>query len=632
MDTLTVFRDVQIIPFREVLRVPKQDLGKKNMLHQKSIFISILLIIPFICLGQNVGIGTTSPQALLHLNADSNQHPFEIGIAGSKKFEISSDGRTQIYGAPGTSPLILRIGGSPKLTVNQNGGTAIGDAVVPPPDGLLVTGDVGLGVTFPEERLHVSGNILAKNFSGDAEMRVSGANNNSSRLKLFEGSDFGFEFEYDGSPDKLFLHSRGFSGNEGIRMTWLKDGKVGIGSTTPQEKFHVNGNILSTGDYIQVRDGNQAISIVPNAAEGYVKLDVGGTGHSQDHIILGEAGGGSLNKVGIGTSNPGNVISNALLEVNGGHIALGNNFGVLSNNSAGSGIGAGFDTDSDDDLFLFAGGSNRLTVGANGNVGIATSAPEYPLHIKSPGISGQTIAMVIESSVSKRPVILFSEVGSNHTLDNGMSIEYDGTGSSFNNKLRFNKTGGDIAMTIENGGDVGINTSTPASSMHIVQPNSSSGAGLRLEEPADGGYWDIYMNEGANDLDFYFSGALKAYIKDTDGAYIQVSDRRLKMDISPLEKVLSKIDKIQPARYRYQSHPNATMSIGVIAQEVKQVFPEVVSEQNGIKGVNYDAFAVIAIQAIKEQQEIIQHLEEKNRSLEKRIAHIERLISVKAIK
>lgn len=264
------------------------------MLHQR-LLIPVLLI----CLTLNVssqtnrvGIGTTSPLALLHVEAPAGDNPFRVRVNGQTKLYV--------------------------------------DAL----------GNIGLSTLAPQEKLHVIGNVFASSVDGDVHMQMHAANAFSSSLELFEYGDLGFEFEYDGSPDKLYLRSRGFTDNEGIRMTWLKDGKVGIGATSPQELLHVGGNILSTGNYIQVKDGNQGLSLVPNAAEGYVNLDVGGTGHSQDHIILAEADGGSLNKVGIGTSNPGSVISNALFEVNGGHIALENNYGIFSNNSFGTGIGA----------------------------------------------------------------------------------------------------------------------------------------------------------------------------------------------------------------------------------------------------------------------------------------------------
>jgi len=66
-------------------------------------------------------------------------------------------------------------------------------------------------------------------------------------LKLFEDVGFGYEWEYNGSEDKLHLWSRLFSGNEGIRMTWIKTGNVGIGTTTPTHLLEVNGTAAKPG-------------------------------------------------------------------------------------------------------------------------------------------------------------------------------------------------------------------------------------------------------------------------------------------------------------------------------------------------------------------------------------------------
>jgi hypothetical protein len=88
-------------------------------------------------------------------------------------------------------------------------------------------------------------NILRMRFgssAGDIDMKLRSNTGNKSNLQLFVSGDYGFEFSYDGSADKLHLWSRGFTGNEAIRTTWLKDGKVGIGTTNPLEALHVNGN------------------------------------------------------------------------------------------------------------------------------------------------------------------------------------------------------------------------------------------------------------------------------------------------------------------------------------------------------------------------------------------------------
>ena len=97
---------------------------------------------------------------------------------------------------------------------------------------------------FDNDFLRINGDAEIEK-STDAGLAVVTPFGFESSLKLFErgtSGDYGFEFEYDGSPDKLYLWSRRFAGNEGIRMTWLKDGRVGIGTTSPYAKLDLEAS------------------------------------------------------------------------------------------------------------------------------------------------------------------------------------------------------------------------------------------------------------------------------------------------------------------------------------------------------------------------------------------------------
>ena len=105
-----------------------------------------------------------------------------------------------------------------------------------------------------------------------------------------------------------------------------------------------------------------------------------------------------------------------------------------------------------------------------------------------------------------------------------------------------------------------------------------------------------------------------AYIESTSGAYVELSDRSLKENIRPVQEgVLEKVNQINVVNYNYKRDPSGRMTTGVIAQELKPLFPQFVhGESEGSKlGVNYSGLSVIAIQAIQEQQEIIEDLENK---------------------
>ncbi len=140
--------------------------------------------------------------------------------------------------------------------------------------------------------------------------------------------------------------------------------------------------------------------------------------------------------------------------------------------------------------------------------------------------------------------------------------------------------------------------------LDIEQPNPGPGNGVLLNL-AGVGHWETGVDNAA-DYNLYFNNVLKAYILDTDGTYIKTSDLRLKTQISPITGVLPKVLTLQAKRYQFKdARPGAGFSTGFIAQEVEPLFPDLVQEKEGIKGIDYAGFSVIAIQAIREQQQMI---------------------------
>ena len=84
------------------------------------------------------------------------------------------------------------------------------------------------------------------------------------------------------------------------------------------------------------------------------------------------------------------------------------------------------------------------------------------------------------------------------------------------------------------------------------------------------------------------------------------SDRRLKKNISPLESTLDKIKHITGYQYNWTDDLNAEVQIGLIAQEVQEVLPELVKEDHDeMLSVRYLAMIPILLEAIKEQRMLI---------------------------
>ena len=86
------------------------------------------------------------------------------------------------------------------------------------------------------------------------------------------------------------------------------------------------------------------------------------------------------------------------------------------------------------------------------------------------------------------------------------------------------------------------------------------------------------------------------------------SDQRLKSNIKSLGSTISKLMQIDGKTYTIKN--NGIEKIGILAQEVQKVFPELVSEdKNEMLAVNYQGLVPVLINALKEQDEKINRLE-----------------------
>ena len=93
------------------------------------------------------------------------------------------------------------------------------------------------------------------------------------------------------------------------------------------------------------------------------------------------------------------------------------------------------------------------------------------------------------------------------------------------------------------------------------------------------------------------------------------SDERLKSDIRTLDNSLNILEEIRGVEFNWSTTNKP--SVGVIAQEVEKVLPQLVSEGDS-KSVNYNGLIAVLIEAVKDQQKQINKLEEKIKSLEDR--------------
>jgi len=97
------------------------------------------------------------------------------------------------------------------------------------------------------------------------------------------------------------------------------------------------------------------------------------------------------------------------------------------------------------------------------------------------------------------------------------------------------------------------------------------------------------------------------------GTTNSTSDIKLKENIKTIENSLDKVLQLRGVEFDWKE--SKEHSIGVIAQEVEEVLPDLVHETNDIKGVSYGNLTAVLIEAIKEQNEIINNMKKEIEAL-----------------
>ena len=165
----------------------------------------------------------------------------------------------------------------------------------------------------------------------------------------------------------------------------------------------------------------------------------------------------------------------------------------------------------------------------------------------------------------------------------GLRWVVDGTwgGGEYPTRLEFQTLGASPAttkFTIKNNGKIGIGTTNPTNG--FVEINGAAGAG--------------------SNVSLYASNAI-----------VENSDARVKTNITTIENALDKVDAIRGVTYNKINNPNGPRSMGVIAQELQEILPEVVyqsEDESGNLSVSYGNIVGVLIEAIKELRAKIEEL------------------------
>lgn len=232
----------------------------------------------------------------------------------------------------------------------------------------------------------------------------------------------------------------------------------------------------------------------------------------------------------------------------------------------------------------------------------------------------------------------------NGTIENSSARLFQiGNGSSLSNRSN--------AMTVLRNGNVGLqNVNNPLAPLHIMDSDNGWNRHIRLDfDPANNEYmnmiydtdglkirmWgatdDFYIrNESNNDLMRVFdNGDMFVRGNVTADNISSPSDRRLKKGIVGLINSTNKLTQLNGYHYHWKAADRKPrLQTGLIAQEVQQLFPELVTvNEDGFLSVNYIGLIPHLIEAVKDLQEENNELKSINSSYEDRLASIEQMLT-----
>ncbi len=396
----------------------------------------------------------------------------------------------------------------------------------------------------------------------------AGKNNNSGNSNSFFGRDAGFSTT-SGSDNAFFGAQAGMNNTTGLENAFFGY-RAGEDNVDGEDNTYIGfaAGSKSNGSnnvYVGRASGVRSLEANNNAFFGASSGFNNATG--ENNTFIGGSAGGS-NKFGSYNT------------------FLGNGTGPLSLDSVDRAIAIGYNAK--------VACSNCAVIGGTGEdavkVAIGTSQPDRELTISDVDENGDAVISLKASNSSSREMIL----GVNQSSGGILSMQT-------NNDLFF-RTNGTNRMVIENDGKVGIGTTAPTEKLD-VDGNVRFRQVPTLPVLTDGSERVLYINT---------DGTL---VRATSGT---ISDRRLKEDIKELQGALDQVTKLSGYSYYFKSDSSQTRQIGVMAQELERAYPELVIEDpdSGYKRVQYPQLTAVLIQAIKEQQQQIEMLQEKVQALE----------------
>ena len=117
--------------------------------------------------------------------------------------------------------------------------------------------------------------------------------------------------------------------------------------------------------------------------------------------------------------------------------------------------------------------------------------------------------------------------------------------------------------------------------------------------------WNSALYFGCETLNATFAAKVSAV-----GGFFETSDENLKDIISPVETDLDKLSQLRKVYFKFKNDPE-TIHLGVIAQDVQKIYPEIVSTIDDHLTVDYAKLSVIALDAVDQLNNELKEVKEK---------------------
>lgn len=425
-----------------------------------------------------------------------------------------------------------------------------------------------------------------------------------------------------------------------LLITTTQAQNVGIGIITPKARLHVaDSNVLFTGPAMVTNTTNYA----PPASGAGSRM----MWYPQKAAFrIGFVDGNQWDKDNIGLYSFASGYSTTASGYNS------TSMGGLTTATGNFSTSMGYATTATGDASTSMGASTTAKGIYSTSMGFVTNATGYV----STSMGYYTTATgTVSTSMGVE-----TKAKSDYSLVIGRYNDTTGTNSLFEIGNGTNNNARSNAMTVLQNGDIGMGTVAPTAYGHggtnrIVEIKntapagndiqshlilSSSGTGSSLGgitwastslagEQRTGFIGNVYETANQTKLSFYTRSNASAFAERFNiqgngnawlqGTLTQNSDARLKANIEPLSNALNNLLQLNGYSYNWIDENKDTASqIGVMAQQVQKVYPQLVKEAaDGTLSVNYMGMVPPIIEAIKQQQKEIERLNKENVELKK---------------